>query len=149
MFQHVPLPLCRQVPDSGYSDGSSSVPTLCRPPAGLGGGGSDGLGGGCSDGGGELAGLLRGVLDAVGRPSLSGAVSIADSKDVVIGNVIHLHTESERSPSPAPGHRQVSGAGVRLTQTQCQCPGQGLMNCIGLLIMHHCLTAKFTLEAMS
>ncbi|XP_043233725.1 uncharacterized protein LOC122387526 [Amphibalanus amphitrite] len=167
-----------QAPDSGYSDGSSSVPTLSRQRAALadgypgsvgrtncypgsggtncypgsggttgypgsggggtncypgsvgrttgypgsGGGGTNcypgsvgrtigypgggGGGGGGSDGGGELAGLLRGVLDSVGRPRLSGSVSVASSKDVVIGNVIHLHTDGLMSSPPAPSPRQ-------------------------------------------
>ncbi|KAF0302219.1 Protein NLRC5 [Amphibalanus amphitrite] len=164
-----------QAPDSGYSDGSSSVPTLsrqrtaiadgypgsvgrtncypgsggtnCYPGSGgttgypgSGGGGTNcypgsvgrttcypgsggggtscypgsvgrttcypGGGGGGSDGGGELAGLLRGVLGSVGRPRLSGSVSVASSKDVVIGNVIHLHTDGLMSSSPAPSPRQ-------------------------------------------
>ena len=76
-----------------------------------GGGGGCGGGEGGSDGGAELAGLLRGVLDSVGRPRLSGPVSVAGSKDVVIGNVIHLHTDGGRG-SPAPSLTQVrSGAG--------------------------------------
>ena len=120
MFDHIPvIPLCGQVPDSGYSDGGSgSVPTLPRPPPSVTADGCSLGGGGCrparggSDGGAELAGLLRGVLGTVGGPRLSGSVSVADSKEVVIGNVIHVHTERERSPSPAPGHRQVRQGAV-------------------------------------